>query len=126
MIMDIENLREFCLSKPEVTESFPFDGETLVFKVGAKMFMLVDLGGDLSISLKCNPDLALEIRENYPAVQPGYHMNKKHWNTIYIDSSIPDKLIKEWIEHSYWLVVSKLPIKIKHRIEIITADSGKF
>lgn len=80
--MNIEELREYCISKKDVTESFPFDETTLVFKVRGKMFALTDLEGELSINLKCDPDLAIELREKYPAVQPGYHMNKKHWNTI--------------------------------------------
>jgi predicted DNA-binding protein (MmcQ/YjbR family) len=115
--MDIEKLREFCLSKPEVTESFPFDEETLVFKVSEKIFALANLEGELSINLKCNPELVIELRERYPAVQPGYHMNKTHWNTVIIDGSVPDKLLKEWIDHSYWLIVSQLPKVIRLKIE---------
>jgi predicted DNA-binding protein (MmcQ/YjbR family) len=115
--MNIEILREFCLAKPEVTESFPFDEETLVFKVCGKMFVLTDLAGDLSINLKCDPELAIELRERYTAVQPGYHMNKTHWNTVIIDGTVPDKLLKEWIDHSYWLVVSQLPKVTRLQIE---------
>jgi predicted DNA-binding protein (MmcQ/YjbR family) len=115
--MDVENIREFCMSKPEVTESFPFGGDTLVFKVHGKMFALANLDGDLSINLKCDPELVVELRESYPAVQPGYHMNKTHWNTIFMDGSIPDKLIKEWIDHSYWLIVSQLPKITRLKIE---------
>lgn len=114
--MNIEQLRDYCLSKPHVTESFPFDEATLVFKVQDKMFLLCDTGSELSINIKCDPELAVELRDKYPSVQPGYHMNKNHWNTVFIDGSITDKLIKEWIDHSYWLVVSKLP-KIK-RLQI--------
>jgi len=107
--MNIEELREYCLSKKDVTEDFPFDETTLVFKVRGKMFALTDLEEDLSINLKCDPDLAIEMREKYPAVLPGYHMNKKYWNTVIIDGSFPDRLIREWIDHSYEMVIRKLP-----------------
>jgi predicted DNA-binding protein (MmcQ/YjbR family) len=115
--MNIESLREYCLLKPEVTESFPFDEVTLVFKVAGKMFALTNLDGDFTLNLKCNPDLAIELRENYSVVLPAYHMSKIHWNTIVIDGSLPDKLLFEWIDHSYWLVVSKLPKHSKIKIE---------
>ncbi len=105
--MNIESLREYCISKKQVTESFPFDDETLVFKVSGKIFALVSLGDDFTINLKCDPALALELRERYSAVTPGYHMNKKHWNTINIDGSIPDNEILKWIDHSYDLVSFK-------------------
>jgi len=106
--MNIEDIRNYCLLKKSVTEGFPFDEETLVFKVAGKMFALVDLEDDLSINLKCDPEKAPELREQFPAVIPGYHMNKKHWNTVIIDGSIRDKLIREWIDDSYNLVVEKL------------------
>lgn len=115
--MDIEKIREYCLSKPETTESFPFGYDTLVFKVSGKMFALLQLEGIISINLKCNPELAIDLREQYTAVQPGYHMNKTHWNTIILDGSIPDKLLKEWIDHSYWLIVSRLSKIIRLKIE---------
>jgi predicted DNA-binding protein (MmcQ/YjbR family) len=105
--MDIESLRNHCISKKYVTESFPFDEETLVFKVEDKMFALVNLEGELSISLKCDPELALELRERYPAVTPGYHMNKKYWNTIMLDGTIPDREVFSWIDHSYEEVLKK-------------------
>lgn len=111
--MNIEELREYCISKKGVTEGFPFDETTLVFKVAGKMFALTDLEGDLSVNLKCNPDVAIELRERYSCVRPGYHMDKKHWNTIDIDGSVSDKLVKEWIDHSYALVVSGLPKKLR-------------
>lgn len=111
--MNVEQIRDFCIGMKGVTESFPFGDETLVFKVSDKIFALLNLYGDLSINLKCNPELALQLREHYPAVQPGYHMNKKHWNTIYIDGSVSNKLIFEWITHSYNLVVDALPEKKK-------------
>jgi len=102
--MDIVELRDYCMSKPNVTESLPFDEDTLVFKVNGKMFALTNLTADLYINLKCDPEKAINLREVYPAVEPGYHMNKTHWNTIWIDGSIPSSLIKEWIDHSYELV----------------------
>jgi len=105
--MDIESLREYCISKKDVTESFPFGEDTLVFKSSGKIFALVNLTGDLSINLKCEPSLAIELRERYPSVNPGYHMNKKHWNTIYLNGTIPDKEIFSWIDHSYDLIVGK-------------------
>lgn len=105
--MNIEILREYCISKDDVTESFPFGDDTLVFKAAGKIFVLANLEGDLSINLKCDPSLALELRERYAAVSPGYHMNKKHWNTINADGSIPDKEILAWIDISYNLVMKK-------------------
>jgi predicted DNA-binding protein (MmcQ/YjbR family) len=107
--MDIESFRQYCLSFSDVTEEFPFGPETLVFKVKGKMFALTDVDLFESINLKVDPDEAIELRERYPAVQPGYHMNKKHWNTIIMDNSIPDRVIKEWIDISYKLVRSSLP-----------------
>jgi len=102
--MNIEEIREYCLSKPDVTEGFPFGEETLVFKVNGKIFVLANLDGDLSLNLKCDPSFALELRERYASVIPGYHMNKKHWNTVQIDGTIPDREILSWIDHSYKLV----------------------
>jgi predicted DNA-binding protein (MmcQ/YjbR family) len=102
--MNIEIIREYCLAKPEVSEGFPFGENTLVLKVKGKIFALANLDGDLSINLKCEPAFALELREKYPSVIPGYHMNKKHWNTVLIDGSIPDSEIFSWIDHSYSLV----------------------
>lgn len=106
--MNIEELREYCLSLPQVTEDMPFDDETLVFKVGGKMFCFAALEGDLKMNLKCDPDEAIEIRETFPAVIPGFHMNKKYWNTVLIDGSISDSMLKVWILKSYKLVVAKL------------------
>lgn len=106
--MNVEELREFCLSLNHTTEDMPFDDETLVFKVGGRMYAFVGLKGELSMNVKCDPDEALEMREAFEAVRPGYHMNKKHWNTILIDGSISDNMLKIWIEKSYKLVVAKL------------------
>jgi len=105
--MDIESLRDYCIKKKRVTESFPFGEDTLVFKAGEKIFALVNLEGDLSVNLKCDPAYALEIRERYSSVTPGYHMNKKHWNTVMLDGTVPDKEIFSWIDHSYELVAGK-------------------
>ena len=114
--MNIETLREYCLSKKGVTEGFPFGETTLVFKVMDKMFLLVSLNASpLQFNAKCDPDKAIELREEYDAVQPGYHMNKKHWNTITVDGSAPNKKLKEWIDHSYQLVAEKNPKKAKKR-----------
>ena len=107
--MNIEEFREYCMAKPGVTEEFPFDEVTLVFKVAGKVFVLTNLDGDWSLNLKCDPERAIELREQYPAIQPGYHMNKVHWNTVMMDGSLSQKLILELIDHSYQLVVDKLP-----------------
>jgi predicted DNA-binding protein (MmcQ/YjbR family) len=105
--MDIETLREYCIAKKESTESFPFGEDTLVFKSEGKIFALVNLNGDLSINLKCDPGLAIDLRERYSSVTPGYHMNKKHWNTVMLNGTVPDKEIFGWIDHSYDLVIGK-------------------
>ena len=105
--MNIESLREYCISKKNATESFPFGNDTLVFKTGGRIFALVNLDGDLSINLKCEPSFAIDLRERYSSVLPGYHMNKKHWNTVQLDGSIPEKEIFSWIDHSYERVIGK-------------------
>lgn len=107
--MDIESFRELCLGFEGVTEELPFGPETLVFKVHGKVFALTDLDSFEGVNLKCDPEKAVELRERYDAVQPGYHMNKKHWNTVKMDGSIPDKLLKDWIKHSYDLVLKGVP-----------------
>jgi predicted DNA-binding protein (MmcQ/YjbR family) len=109
--MNIEQFRNYCLSLPATEETFPFDEVTLVFKVAGKMFALADVDLFTSINLKCDPELAVELRERYPAVQPGYHMSKVHWNTVEMDGSIPDALLKEWIKNSYDLVVASMTRK---------------
>jgi predicted DNA-binding protein (MmcQ/YjbR family) len=116
--MNIESFRDFCLSKKGVTEEFPFDELTLVFKVMGKMFALTDVDNFRSINLKCNPEWAIDLREKYPAILPGYHMNKKHWNTVEIDGSVSDPILKELILHSYNLVVEKLPKTLRSELEI--------
>ena len=109
--MNIEEIRIYCLSKKQTTEGFPFGDDTLVFKVKGKMFALMNLEGELRMNLKCDPEEAIRLREKHDAVIPGYHMNKKLWNTVIADGSITDQLIKKWIDDSYKLVVSKLPKK---------------
>lgn len=109
--MNIEELREYCMSKKGVEECFPFDDVTLVFKVMGKMFALTNTDGDFTINLKCDPEKAIDLREHYDSVIPGYHMDKKHWNTVIIDGMVADELLKEWIDDSYNLVVRKLPGK---------------
>lgn len=115
--MNIEQLRDYCLSKKGVTESLPFDDKTLVFKVANKMFALTSLvSEELRVNLKCDPDYALELREKYKNILPGYHMSKKHWNTVVFDLIIGKKLFLELIDQSYNLVVSKLTKKEKEAL----------
>lgn len=110
--MNIEQLRAWCLSKPDVEETFPFGEDTPVYKVGGKIFLLTGFEyNPCQFNVKCDPELAVELRERYPCVEPGYHMNKKHWNTITCDGSVPDKLLREWIDHSYELIRKSLPKK---------------
>ncbi|MBY0479299.1 MAG: MmcQ/YjbR family DNA-binding protein [Chitinophagaceae bacterium] len=106
--MHIETIRDYCLSKPDAEETLPFGPDTLVFKVNNKAFLFLLLDEeDLRFNVKCDPELALELREQYSSVLPGWHMNKKHWNTIVVDGTIPARQIKEWIDHSYELVKGK-------------------
>jgi len=114
--MNIEELREYCIAKKAVTESFPFDEETLVFKVMNKMFLLTNINKDLSMNVKCDPEKAIELREQYSSVIPGWHMNKKHWNTVDIDGSISDQQLKEWIDHSYDLIIASLTKKLQNEL----------
>lgn len=117
--MNVENVREYCLKKKAVTESFPFDDTTLVFKVVDKIFALLSLDYPHSINLKCDPQKAIELREYYDEIKPGYHMNKTHWNTVELTGTLNDKLIKELIDHSYDLVAFKLPKKIKEQLNYL-------
>lgn len=111
--VNIETVRDYCLSKPEVTESFPFDQTTLVFKVANKMFALMGLSKQpTGINLKCDPQKAIELREHFEFVQPGYHMSKVHWNTIYIEQGVTAEQLMGWIDDSYLLIVKSLP-KVK-------------
>jgi predicted DNA-binding protein (MmcQ/YjbR family) len=108
--MNLEEFREYCLKKPDATEGTPFGETVLVFKVGGKMFALASLDQvPTTANLKCDPDLALELRDRYEQVRPGYHMNKKHWNTVELESGIPDAELRKMADHSYDLVVKRLP-----------------
>ncbi|CEN40708.1 MmcQ/YjbR family DNA-binding protein [Capnocytophaga cynodegmi] len=114
--MNIEELREFCLSLRASEESFPFDDEILVFSVKGRMFCLVNIVKYEFINLKCDPEEAIELREQYPEVTAGWHMNKKHWNSVYINGKISNNLLKKWIVNSYNLVVKGLPKKIQEEL----------
>ncbi len=116
--MNIEAFRDYCLAKKGVTEAFPFDESTLVFKVMGKMFALTGLDRiPFSVNLKCDPERAIELREYHPEIAPGYHMSKTHWNTINFSGSLTADMIYELIDHSYDLVVSGLPKKAKQELE---------
>jgi len=118
--MNIEELREFCLSIKGASECLPFDEVSLVFKVLDKMFARLPLDNErLCISIKCDPEKAIELREHYNAVEPAYHFNKKYWNTIYLDSDMEDEEVKKWILHSVDEVVKKLPKKIQEEYYIL-------
>lgn len=118
--MTIQDVYDYCLSKKGATEDLPFDEDTLVFKVGGKMFCLTSLkkweAGDQSINLKCEPDYAEILRDQYQAVEPGYHMNKKHWNTINLNKDLPKQEIVKLIDHSYDLVFRSLTVKVRESI----------
>ena len=113
--MHIEQFRDYCLTKKGVTEDFPFDELTLCVRVMWKIFAITGLdAANFSVNLKCDPDYAVELRERYPEITPGWHMNKKHWNTIIIDGSVSGNIIKEWIDHSYELIdAGNKPLKKK-------------
>lgn len=115
--MDIEEVREYCINKPGVTEGFPFDETTLVFKVMNKMFALLDLTRKYDLGLKCDPERATELREHYESVKPGYHLNKKLWNNVFLDGDVDDELILELIDHSYELIVRSLTKKAREELK---------
>jgi predicted DNA-binding protein (MmcQ/YjbR family) len=115
--MNIEELRDYCLSLKGVTEDFPFDETTLVFKVIGKIFCITDLKDKFSVALKNDPEKNIELREEFPAIKPGYHLNKIHWNTIEIDGSIPNDFLKNLIDESYDLVVLKLKKEEKQKLK---------
>lgn len=116
--MDVETIRKYCLGKKSVKESFPFGENTLVFKVAGKVFLLLSLDRrPLQFNVKCDPERAEELREEFSSVIPAFHMNKKHWNTIIIDGHISARLIREWIDESYKLVIKTLPLKLKKSLE---------
>lgn len=115
--MNIEQIREYCLTLPGTTESFPFNETTLVFKVKGKMFALMSLEGDSAVSLKCDPERGMELRELYPEVRPGYHMNKAMWNTVFFAGNLPSALVFSMIRDSYSLVVAGLSRKLRNELE---------
>lgn len=117
--MNQEEIRDYCISKKGVSEEFPFNDTALVFKVAGKMFALLDLSEDSrGLTLKCDPGLALELREQFPGVTPAYHFNKKHWNGINLAGNISDIQIKEWIDHSYSIVFNGLPASKKELLYV--------
>ena len=107
--MNIESLRDYCLLKPGVTETFPFGEDTLVFKLADKIFLLCGLENPDRFNVKCDPERAVSLREEYEEVQPGYHMNKTHWNTVFMNGRLSDIQLKEMIDHSYDLILNSLP-----------------
>ena len=113
-----DKIRDFCLSMPSVTEDMPFDETTLCFRVGGKIFAITDIEDrPITVNLKCDPEKAVELREKHDFIKPGWHMNKKHWNTVNLESEISEELFRELVTHSYDLIFSKLPKKIKDKIE---------
>lgn len=118
--MNIEEFRDYCLNKPHVTEEFPFGPETLVFKVAGKMFALTGLDSpEFTVNLKCSPGHAVELRDLYPEITPGYHMNKKHWNTVSLQGSLNEKMLRDLIDHSYTLVVESLPKSVRSGLGLV-------
>ena len=111
--MTLTELREHCSRKPGFSEDLPFDENTLAFRVGGKIFALMDVDLFTSVNLKCDPERAIELRERYPGITGGYHMNKRHWNTVLTDGSVPHKLLIELADHSYDLVRASLPKKVR-------------
>ena len=115
--MDAAELRRWCLEQSGAVEEFPFTAEHSVFKVAGKMFALSALGRDpLEVNLKCEPELAVGLRNSYPAIRPGYHMNKRHWNTVTLDGSLSDQFVRDLVEDSYDLVVSALPKRVQKEL----------
>ena len=115
--MNIEEIREYCLAKPGVTEDMPFGEDTLVFRVGGKLFLLTSLSEGDRFNVKCDPERAIELREQHTDIQPGYHMNKKHWNTVYTNGTLSRRQICDMIDHSYDLVLKSLPKNIREQIK---------
>jgi predicted DNA-binding protein (MmcQ/YjbR family) len=114
--LNIEEIRDYCLAKAGVTEGLPFGEDTLVFKVGEKLFLLTSISDGTSFNVKCDPEMAIELREHHPEVQPGYHMNKKHWNTVYTNGGLSRKQLCDMIDQSYDLVFNSLPKNIRAAI----------
>jgi predicted DNA-binding protein (MmcQ/YjbR family) len=117
--VNIEELRDFCICKKGVEETFPFDNDTLVFKVMGKMFALISIKDSNSVNLKCNPEKAIALRATYYAVKPGYHMSKVHWNTVTFNEDVNDSMILEMVNDSYNLVVSTLTKKLKTELDLM-------
>ena len=114
--MNLEELREYCLTKPGVTEGLPFGEDTLVFKVAEKLFVLTSISMGNQFNVKCDPELAIELRERHPEVTPGYHMNKKLWNTVRMDGNLSHRQLLDMIDHSYEQVVKGMPKKMQEQI----------
>jgi predicted DNA-binding protein (MmcQ/YjbR family) len=123
--MNLEAVRNYCLQKNGVTEELPFDEDSPVYKVRGKIFAITSLTPPYSINLKCDPEKAIELREKYDAVTPGYHMNKTHWNTVDLGGNISSNLVKEWIDHSYELVVNGLTRTQKEKLAAHGFSRGK-
>jgi len=115
--MNLEDFRTYCLNLKGTSEGFPFDQNTLVFKVMGKIFALMDVENFSSVNLKCDPERAIELRESYEGIVPGYHMNKKHWNTVSFRKDVDDQLILELVDHSYALIVSSLTKKLQNELQ---------
>ena len=123
--MDLEALRTHCLAKPGATEGFPFGPDVLVFKVAGKMFALVNLERlPITVALKCDPDRALLLRDRYAGVQPAYHMSKRHWNGVALRGDVPADVVREWVDHSYALVVAALPRRDRDALSEADSRSG--
>lgn len=123
--MHYEDIQQYCSGKPGVTEEFPFDNVTLVFKVMGKMFLLAPLDNEeASINLKCDPEYSIQLREEYPDIIAGFRMNKKHWNTIYIQRNVPHQLLYLLIDHSYDLVVANLTKTLKEELRLLSAANN--
>lgn len=114
--MNFEDIYSHCISKPNVQQDFPFDEKTLAFKIGGKIFLLIDSKNPISINVKCDPEKAIELRERFEGIQPGYHMNKKHWITINLNVGIPQPIIEACIDDSYILVYQSLSKKVRNQL----------
>jgi predicted DNA-binding protein (MmcQ/YjbR family) len=115
--MTLAEFREHCMQLPGFSEDLPFDESTLAFRVGGKIFALMDLDTFTTVNLKCDPDRAVELREQHPGITPGYHMNKRHWNTVRTDGSVPAPLLLELATHSHALVLASLPAKVRSTLK---------
>lgn len=122
--MNIESVREYCLSLPHATEDFPFDETTLAFRIGGRIFAMIDLERTEWFVLKCNPDMAIELREKYAEIAPAWHMNKRHWNQINLFGYLSEELICSLIRHSYSLVLQKLPKALRISLKGVTEVEG--